>query len=324
MISTPTISILYDSVNISESVDSDLIALTYTDNVEGESDEVVIELDDSKGRWRESWYPDKGATLEVEIQMDGTALPCGSFVIEEIDFRFAPDTVSIRAMGAGASKALRSKRSRAYEDVTLKDIAQRIADAYGLKLEGDIRPVQFKRRTQHRQEDLAFLHGLAIEFGYTFSVRGDRLVFTSLDSIESASAALTIYKSDVASSTFADRSIQVYKSALVRYHNPATNKLIESDAAGNESGSADSFEIRSRAESVSQASESAKGAMKRTSTKRVEAMIALGGRTNLMAGINIELAGFGSKLSGLYHVLRSTHSVTNSGYTTSAELKRIE
>jgi len=328
---TATYKVTYAGKDITADISASVISISYTDNVEGESDELVLEIEDTTGKWREAWYPDQGATLTATMEYGGASLDCGTFEIDMIEFMGPPGTVTVRALAAGVKKAMRTKRSRAYEDVTLSDIASRIAAAYSLTVEGTVRPVKIKRATQHRKQDLRFLTELALEYGYSFSVRGTRLVFTSLDSIEAGAAVFQVTPGDVTSYSFRDQIVGTYAGAAVAWHNPETNEAI----TGTEEAPAsigfkipgvnlNLLEIRTKAEDSTQAKEKAAAALREANTKKVTAALSMPADPRLCSGINVGLSGFGAKLSGKFHILRATHTINRgNGYTTDIEAKKI-
>lgn len=319
---TATYKVTYAGKDITADISASVISISYTDNVEGESDELVLEIEDATGKWREAWYPDQGATLTATMEYGGASLDCGTFEIDMIEFMGPPDTVTVRALAAGVKEAMRTKRSRAYEDVTLSDIASRIAAAYSLTVEGTVRPVKIKRATQHRKQDLRFLTELALEYGYSFSVRGNKLVFTSLDSIEAGAAVFQIEPGDVTSYSFRDQIVGTYAGAAVAWHNPETNEAITGDESGGDG--TDTLEIRTKAEDSTQAKEKAAAALREANTKKVTAALSMPADPRLCSGINVGLSGFGAKLSGKFHILRATHTINRgNGYTTDIEAKKI-
>ena len=72
-------SIVYDGRDITKNISQYIKSVTYTDALEGQSDEVQIVLDDSSAVWQNAWYPDKGSILKVTIG----SMNCGEFQIDE-------------------------------------------------------------------------------------------------------------------------------------------------------------------------------------------------------------------------------------------------
>ncbi len=221
--------IFYENKNITKDVSDYLLSLSYQDKAAGESDEIELKLHDKDLLWQNDWYPDKGAKLTVEIEDKGQVLKCGTFTIDEISVSFdrAGDVVHIRGLAAGITKSLRSKKSSAHENKTLKELAQTIADNHGLILKGKIEQVTISRVTQNRESDLALLKRISDKFGYAFTIRDNILLFTSNYELESKVHVYSLDKSEITSGSFNDVSKEVFTEVRVRYHDPTKNKLIE-------------------------------------------------------------------------------------------------
>ena len=127
----PSFSVIYDNKDITQDISADMISLSYTDRLTGESDEVSITVDASVNPWLTDWYPQKGSTLVVEMGYEDDMFPCGKFTIDEMDIQGFPFTLSIKALSAGANSPVRTKQSKAYETQSLKEIAEAIASANG-------------------------------------------------------------------------------------------------------------------------------------------------------------------------------------------------
>ena len=61
-------TVKYDNKDISADLAAYLKGISYTDNMSGEADTLDLTLEDRQGLWQNEWFPDKGATLDVELQ----------------------------------------------------------------------------------------------------------------------------------------------------------------------------------------------------------------------------------------------------------------
>lgn len=249
----PYARIIYNGRDISADMAAYLLSVsivdkTITDASKNESDELSIELENSSQVWISDWMPSRGDELEVEIGYEDEVYAFGKFEIDEIEYAGPPDTISIRAVAAGISKQLRSKRSTAHEGKTLKEVAEKIAEFHGLTVEGEIEPIQIGRVTQDRMTDLGFLARLAEEYGYIFSVRGERIIFTQVYDIQQAEPVTEIDREDMISFRVKDSSAGTASSAAVNYHDPATATDISflmpaGDPSGFDFGTADQINL---------------------------------------------------------------------------------
>lgn len=126
----PNFKVLYNGKNITADISKYMLSITYNDKTKGESDEVEIELEDVDALWQNAWYPEKGANLDVTMG----DLRCGIFQIDEIEVKGPPSTVLIRGMATGITNSLRTKKSDAHENKTIRQIAQKVAQNNELTL----------------------------------------------------------------------------------------------------------------------------------------------------------------------------------------------
>lgn len=239
---TPIFQIEYEKKDITASISPNIISVSYTDFEHGQSDEIEIQVEDRVNLWKSSWYPSKGDSLNLSLGYQGEKLlNCGSFEIDELEFASPPDTITLKALSANIKKALRQNNSVAYENKSLKQIAQEIATKHNLKLIGSIKDIRIKRITQHKKRDLEFLKNLAEEYGYIFKVSDNKLTFYETAKLKSANPTVIITKQELTSFTIRDKSHDQYKSCEVSYHDPKTKKLVSS----NIKGSSAKFELTS-------------------------------------------------------------------------------
>jgi len=346
----PKFKLLYAGKNITNDIAPYLISLTYTDKIEGESDEIDIQLEDSKLLWQGSWYPTKGDKMELWIGFGNQQVKAGAFEVDEIELSGPPDTVNIRGQATGIKKALRTKRMTAFENVTVKQLADKIAAKNGLSVEGVFgknAQLVHKRISQNRETDLEFLKRVAQGYGIVFSVRSDKMVFTDQQQLEKRAASLSIDKTDVSRWSLRHKSVKTYAGAQAAWKNPDTDKVVQSvyqpvegmvpdflkgsvnsetfkEYVGDFGNSADVLQIKDKVENEAQADAKAQAALYRANTKEYEGDITVYGDPLICAGNNIDLTGFG-RMSGRWSITESTHTFTRSGgYSTSATLKRVQ
>jgi len=318
----PKWEIQYDGKDITAQIAPYVLQVTYTDNLAGQSDELEINLDDRDHRWKNAWAPGKGDKISLKIGYEGEGLlPCGEFQIDEIEYNGPPDTISIRCLAAGINQSLRTKKSKAYEGMTLKKIAEQIAAAHGLTLVGSVPEIRTERITQNQEKDLAFLKRLAEGYGYVFSVRGSQLIWHEQAQLDQANAVVAIKRIGLTGSyTLRTKTNQVYRGCQVSYHDPVKKKLITHTfpAAGITNG--DVLKLIERCENKQQAEAKAKAALRNSNGRQVEGNLPLQGDQRLVAGVNITLSGWGV-LDGGYQVLKSRHIMERgTGYRTEIEV----
>jgi phage protein D len=140
----PKIKVTYDNVDITNDITNGLVSFVYKDKVTGETDELEIQVEDIDGKWKNDWYPQKGAKLTAQIGYDDNMTDCGVFKIDEVQFTGPPDTIHIRAT-AITKPGTKTKNSKANENITLRQLAAEIAKKHDLTLDDGTKTVHLKR-----------------------------------------------------------------------------------------------------------------------------------------------------------------------------------
>jgi phage protein D len=333
-VQTPVFKILYLGKDITKDISESLISVTYNDKLVGETDEIDITLEDTEALWRGPWYPKKKDRIKLQMGYDDLLVDCGEFEVDQIEMQGPPDVVSIRGLATWVTSAMRTRASTAHEGKTLKQIAEFIAAKHGYTVQGKIFTIRLERSTQNRETDLEYLKRISKEYGYVFSIRGTTLVFTSVYDLEAGKPVYVIDRSDLIRYSIRDSNIGTYKEAAVKHHDPRKKEVqsktitaekvdINKGSGVGQTESVDVLEIRSKTENPQQAEAKAKASLHAANSKQVEGNITVQGYPLLVAGNNFELTGMGV-LSGKYHTLQSTHTITKGGgYVTDVSIKRI-
>jgi uncharacterized protein len=327
-----TYSLQYNGKDISADISESVISIEYTDKLKAEADELTVNLEDASKLWQNAWYPDKGATLQLFIRLDGQQMNAGTFSIDEIEGNFSTsgDTVSMKAIGATFGKAMRTKGTYAHENKSLKEIANTVAASLGLTVQGNIANITPSRVHQYRETSLAFLNRLAGQYGYFFSVRGSVLVFQQYKDIEGRAPSLSLGRSDLTSCRIKDNTMQTFSGTRIKYHFPKTKSVVQystssdGDAGDSAAGAADSLEIRHRVEDQQQAQATAGYALHQSNGRMVMGDIETLGNLLIVSGNTVQLSGIGT-YSGTYMVEAAHHNVSRDGaYKTSANIYRVK
>lgn len=342
----PTFILEYEGTDISDAIRSQWLSIRYTDKIEGESDDLEVQLENIGLRWMDAWLPAEGGLLTLALGYEGEPLsPDFSFEIDEPTFTGGTqgDTVSLKGVAAPITSTLREQKTRAFEDTTLQAIAQTIADDHGLELVGEIPAIKLERVTQKEQTDLEFLRDLAAEYGMIFKIESaERLVFFRESDLEEAEPILEITRGKTALSRYGLRrgAKGTYKSAKLSYQDPATGEFIEAEFGldgnqivkpqGDTEGTAeavataDVLQIRERVENIGQAQLKAQEALRRANRGKIELDLDCEGEVIYAAGVTFTLNGF-AKFSGKYMIQQVDHSLSkNQGFRSSIKAIAIE
>jgi len=325
-----TYTVVYQGVNITQAISGEVITLTYVDKTVGEADELTLSIKNDTLKWMAGWNPQKGDTITVTITNDSGNLPCGTFTVDEIRFTGSKDgghICNISALGAGVKTAVRTKSSFAHEGKTLLTIVQHYANKYNYTVQGIIHNYTIVRVTQFHETDLEFLHRIAEEYGYMFSLRGSVLVFTYLPQLSATvGAGVSVNWTDmVGSYTVVDKVAGIYVRGQYRYFNPKMKKTYDGLVAAGANPSADVYQSRNHVDDDAQGLYVVDGRMYKKNMDQVEVDVSVVGNIFLVSGNNATLVGGNwGVYAGTYFIGESRHTVDlDGGYVTGVQFKKI-
>ena len=332
-VTLPDVLIKYEQKDITSDIRPYFLSLSYTDYLEGQSDEIQLELEDVDGRWLRTWYPNQGDKLALQLGDQFTGMvKLGEFEIAEIEYRHPPSVVSLKALSTGISHANRTRQPKAYEHTTLANIVRLIARRLKLSVTGEIADIKIERITQYQERDVEFLARLAREYGHSFKIVGKTLVFTRNDKLAAQKAVQTLLPADIKSIRLRDLIKGVPQEAVVSGYD-AKRKTVRRRRrkhtplreGSKRAATTDTLKIvANRGESDAQLAARADAALAHASQSQVAGDFTLVGNAKLVAGQIVQLKGFG-KFSGRYLVKQSRHDIRRgSGYTTTLEVKMVE
>ncbi|HBN5389502.1 TPA: phage late control D family protein [Citrobacter freundii] len=183
----PAYMLTLDGEDITQNFSDRLIGLTMTDNRGFEADQLDIALDDTDGLVE---LPPRGASLTLWLGWQGSALVNkGSFTVDEIEHRGAPDTLTIRGRSADFRGSLNSRREQSWHDTTLGVIVETIAQRNKLtaSVADSLKAIAIPHIDQTQESDAAFLSRLAERNGASVSVKAGKLLFLKAGSAMTAS-----------------------------------------------------------------------------------------------------------------------------------------
>lgn len=336
MIAVPrtTFTLLYEGRDISRDLQSIVQSIEYTDRLTQSSPDLTITVDDSELLWIGSWLPGQGDRVTLIVQYEDTniALNAGSFQFDALEVSGPPNVARIRFLATDITKALRTNQNEAYENISLRGIAQTIADRHNLTIVGEIPDITFKRKTQQEKTDLEFLSDLASEYGLLVKIENDNLVFYSWEELDAADSVSTLeYKLNSPEQSLIRRfrvrlkSRNTYKDVKVSYFNPDTAETVEGEASDSNISTGDSLVLTERVESPQQAKARAAEELRKANAEQLTGTIDLHqGRSDAVAGSNWDLSGFG-KLDGKWQAMEVRHRIRpGSGWDCSMRMRRIE
>lgn len=320
------LSLQYDNKDISKDISRYVESIGCADNASGQSDDFQLNLEDRAGYWQGDWFPEKGARLTVDLiarnwraDADEIKYPCGQFEIDEIELSGKPDKIKIKALSVFVAGTLREARSKGWESITIKGIAEEIAGRHKLNLMYDAQyNPMIDRKDQNEESDLSFLRQICTDAGLCLKVTDGKIVVFDEADYEAKDAVLTVKKNDFSSYTFTTKITEVYKSCEVSYkHEKQGVKIVGSFTAPDVTGTEKTLKVNQNVSSIAEAERLAKKKLREKNRSQNTAKATVKWNPDIAAGSVIEVKDFG-KFDGFYFVDKVTHNVRTSGGSTMA------
>ena len=252
--------------------------------------------------------------------------------------------------------------TKAWEKKTLKGIAQEIATAAKVKLLFDSQDnPSYDRQDQKAESNLRFLSRLCEDAGLSIKVTDSQIVIFDQAFYEKKKPVKTLKLgvSDILSWDFESQQSETYKTCTVSWRDPKKkqkgssggyNMDLEKGDSGddpeydmdlqkvkkkvnvavntytytdpNVEDNGQEYQVKKRAASLDEAKRIAKATLRKLNLRSVTGSLSLVGDTSLVAGVVVELKGFGS-FDGRFYIESASHSVSTSGYVTSISVRRV-
>ena len=308
---------------LGEKIQNHASAFTYTDPATGESDSVSITVDDIGKEWMGASMPKRGAMLTAKLNLhnDGEekSLACGKFTLDDISFSGRPLTCTMGGVSTPATDDFTAlPRTKTWENVNLKSIAQQIASDAGVTLVYDADTIYISEIEQNNQTDSSFLSSLCSEYGVGMKVYNNKLVLIGLARYEKKEPVATIKEEDMLQWS-ANTTVQgTYTGVKLTYTDPDDSKNKIDVMVGSEGRL---YTINKQAKDEGDARLKAQAALDDANRKILTMDVTVRGRADLVATQNITIEGLGS-LDGRYFIEKAKHTV-GSGYKTQYTLHRI-
>lgn len=252
--------------------------------------------------------------------------------------------------------------TKAWEKKTLKGIAQEIATAAKVKLLFDSNEnPSYDRQDQKAESNLRFLSRLCEDAGLSIKVTDSQIVIFDQAFYEKKKPVKTLKLgvSDILSWDFESQQSETYKTCTVSWRDPKKkqkgssggyNMDLEKDDGGDDpeydmdlqkvkkkvnvavntytytdpdvEDNGQEYQVKKRAASLDEAKRIAKATLRKLNLRSITGSLSLVGDTSLVAGVVVELKGFGS-FDGRFYIESASHSVSTSGYVTSISVRRV-
>ncbi len=252
-------------------------------------------------------------------------LDCGVFEIDSVSYTGPPQKLSIKATSIPYKAELRqTKRSRVWENTTLKNMAEKIGKRSKFKVMylSNSNPV-YKRREQVNMTDIAFLKKMCKKAGISLKVTSKTIVLFDAADYEKKKEVKKIKagKGNILSYSFSTKTADTaYSSCHVIYTDPDTKQTIEATyTPENANSDGQTLEVKQKVSNVAEAKELARKSLRAKNKGETTAEFTLVGDVDYVAGITVRVYGYG-EFNGKYIVEQATHSITG-GYKVQIKLR---
>ncbi|MEN5083734.1 contractile injection system protein, VgrG/Pvc8 family [Bosea sp. TWI1241] len=320
----PVARLFYNGIPLWDAISSQVISLTFTDNIEGQADEIQLDVHNKTGEWFERWRPEHGDIVEGSFGYLGSILvPIGTFYVDKPCAKGGRggDTFSTSGQSAPVTKAARTEKTKSFEKQKLGDVVKKVAKDLGMEVEGEAPDVYFDNLRQRRETDLAFLKRLARDYGAYFVVKGKKIIFIDRKKVDEREPVRTLVKGarEIISYTLNYEAAKTYSKAKVSYYDGNTKKTIEAEVEDKSVKTGDTLKIDDKVENKAQAEALARSRLDEANKKQWTASFTVVGDPLLLAGQPIMLAGYGA-WDRKYMIRKARHQLTRNGLTTAIEI----
>jgi len=311
--------LFYRGMNIWDKIANEVIDLTITDNLGDKADEITLSLRNDHGKWFDAWFPEHGD--ELRFVCEGRDM--GTYFVDQPNpsGSRSGDIFALHGQSKPVDRSLKTRKTKAFENQTQKEIAQKVCRDAGLQIIGTPPDVQFARVTQRRENDLEFLSRLASDYGAYFAVKGHKVIYAQRDDLHGQDPVRTLIKgaNEIINYNLKHESTGTYSKAKASYFDGNSKKNIELEVNDSDVKTGDTLRVDDRVESSGHAQKLAKSKLQKANQKAWSATFELERDPSAQAGLTVSLAGYG-RWDRKYIIQSARHHYARGGDTTSLEL----
>ena len=317
---TPDFRIMAKGEDVTAVFRDRLLSMEVTDEDGTKSDRVEIELDDRDGRIE---WPDMDTVLDIYVGFMGAALASlGRYSVDGVAGEGMPQRMRITATAADMKGDIRAPKTRAWQNMTLTAIVQKIAAEAGLKavVGQSLASAHWGYIAQTAESDLHFLTRLAAPLDATAKPAGGTLLVQKRGEGKTA-AGDTMTAAPIGPGRMSSWSWSV--------DGRADYKMVEAEWSDLSSGIRRKVtrgkgkpvqRLRHLYSSAEEATRACDGELARAGRASLKIRIDLAGfEPDLFAGGLASITGLRPELAGDWHVDRVTHRLASGGLSTSFE-----
>lgn len=323
------ISLWYNSTPISEEVGPDVESITYTDCASDTCDSVDIQINARDGKWLNSWFPQKGATLHPKVngldwnvQNDRFTMDCGLFVLDDVQYSDAPGTMTLGGVSKPSDTDFSERdRTDVWKSTSIQQIGATIAGRYGLGFayDGDDRDIE---KREQNESDSEFYQKLCKDYGLVLKVYAKRLWVYDREKYKGKRAVQDVPRTAMkpGSFTYTTTMAGTYTGGSFAY----TDQDKDIDITASVGGGTRTKSLNQYASSVADAAAQLVAALNDANHGSRKISFTIGGNFEIFAGNNVRIGGFGPEIDGKYFVDKTTRTIDRNGFTCKIEASGID
>lgn len=323
-------SFLVNGVEVVDTLAPNLTSLVYQDPLDGGTSILDLEFDTEASN-----IPTEGDTIRIKFGYDQEgSLPSTNLVdtgIHRCDLpvrRYLPDTITISAQSYNYGLALNSIEDVVFSGWQLNQIINEIAAIFALSTNSNAATIIAGTANTTSviasvQADSYFdlLQQLARDYGYAFSLKYGEIKFLSYTSLENTPYSFGLTPTDCTKAEFRTKVKGTYRQAIFP-HKSGSATVNDSSVVSN-----DILDFRPSPyyEDASAALQRSTGELRKYNRQRHEGTLAIEGKPNAIAGINILLSSFENASDNAYFQVNEViHRLTaTNGWTTEMKIRKI-
>lgn len=307
--------------------------ITYEDIAKDASDALDITLENIDLNWlKKSWYPKTGDKMQCTFNFLDWAdedkdwsLPCGQFTLDDMGFSGGSRTLHLSGVALPAASSFSvKKRTKTWNQITIRKIGKTIAKRYKLKYSYSGPKITVSSLEQDMEVDMEFMYKLCSKYGLGMKIYNSKLVIFDPGKLEQKKAVLAFTPSDFIDDnwTFTDSMDGVYNGARINYksggESSSKSESVYFGKVKESSKKARTLKVSETANSRADAKYIACAAVNKSNEQATTIRGEVWPEKKVVAGVCIELQSFG-KANGKYFIDKVTVNVTPSGTSYSIE-----
>lgn len=306
----PAFKITADGADVTATIADRLVSLRFTDEDGTKSDRLDLTVDDRDGLVA---FPDMDAKLDVWLGFAQTGLSfMGSYSVDQVGGQGPLQLIEIGCKPVDMKSDVRAPKTRAWENVTLSAIVQKIAGEAGLKpvVSASIASAYWAYLAQTTESNLHFLTRIAATLDATAKPAGASLVVQKRGEGKTAAGdALSppvIDRRDMTDWRWQLDGREIYRKVEAEWCEPgAAKRHLISKGSGTPCK-----RLKHPFASEAEATRACEAALSKSGRSGMKISVSLAGfRPGIMAGTKVTLSGLRPELNGEWHVTNACHAL---------------